>query len=226
MSHHPIYQLWNGGLGDHWASINLLGRIAESQRTAVHFESKPEHRGRHVQIFGELNLEGYNVVPVHMAATKGLDGFDVWAAQYFKTRRQWCHVTVEPMVCVHFDGESSAADKNPDRFDQRLVEQWCAGVKMEPVYLTGKLDIHTIVSLLSRCALFVGCDSGMSHIAHSVGCPVYLLEYNLPVVTCHRHKNYVLCRGAGEFAHQATNWVRHLRYLGYARDEKFSIDAP
>ncbi len=221
----PIYQLWNAGLGDHWASLCLLGRIGEAKKTAIRFHSAPEYHERHQQILDVLDIKTTMLIPEHDAPNTQLDGFDIWCAQYFPTRRVWKHQTIEPMVCYHFDGESSGMDKNPAAAEMMHILDWCARMKLEAVRLTGKLDIPHIVSLLSRCALFVGCDSGMSHIAHSVNCPSYILQYKLPVVTCHRHKPYVLCRGAGEFMGQATNWVRHLRFLGYAH-QRISIDAP
>src|SRR5262249_11725273 len=47
--------------------------------------------------------------------------------------------------------------------------------------------------ILSQSELFVGIDSGMSHVAHSVGVPVFLKAYaELPL--CHPNKAYVAFR--------------------------------
>lgn len=143
-----------------------------------------------------------------------LDGFDVWATQFYPTTRRWDEERVRPYICVHYDGVSSAADKNPPHTDVAAIERWAhqQGLGIVPLGLHNSLA--AAVSQLATCALFAGCDSGFSHIAHSVGCPTYLLEYKLPVVTCHRHKNYVLCKGAGHFTQQADNWLHYLRTLG------------
>jgi hypothetical protein len=39
------------------------------------------------------------------------------------------------------------------------------------------LGIRDIVEVLARCAAFVGIDSGISHVAHSVGTPVFLKDH-------------------------------------------------
>lgn len=85
----PVYQLWNTGLGDHFASLNLLGRIGEARRTAIKFHSAPEYRERHIQIIDVLDIRTALLMPEYDAPTARLDGFDVWAARYFPTRRVW-----------------------------------------------------------------------------------------------------------------------------------------
>jgi heptosyltransferase II len=47
-----------------------------------------------------------------------------------------------------------------------------AGMKQKPIDLTGKTAIAELPSLLSRCQLFIGNDSGAMHVASAVGLPV------------------------------------------------------
>lgn len=209
-----VYNLWNEGLGDHWASINLLAQMSIAQGRQVRFHSKPEHHSRHAQIL--IALEGglARVLPQDEPGTADLDGFNVWATEYLPTKRRWYRSGVEPVVCTHFEGISAAADKNPPPADRQEIEAWAAARGLKTCALTGGMTLSEVIWRLATCTLFVGCDSGMSHIAHSVGCPTYLLEYRLPVVTCHRHKAYIRCDGAGHFTQQAANWLGYLQSLG------------
>ena len=50
--------------------------------------------------------------------------------------------------------------------------------------------LSEIIQILSRSTLFVGIDSGMSHVAHSVGVPVFLKQYP-ELELCHPNKEYV-----------------------------------
>lgn len=209
----PVYALWNEGLGDHWASINLLAQMSITRREPVEFQMSARFLERHGEILDLLDLGTARVLMTASQSDARLGGFDVWATEYLPTRRRWARSDRLDFICTHFAGVSSAADKNPPDHDQMQIREWAAKQGLPAVELGPHLSLTAIVDLLSRCTLFVGCDSGMSHIAHSVGCPTYLLEYKLPVVTCHRHKAYVLCRGAGHFTQQADTWMHYLRTL-------------
>ncbi len=215
-----IYRLWNDGLGDHWASLNLLAHMSVwANGREIGYTLDPLHVDRAREILAELNLpyaanliRHANPEPLDV---KSLDGFHVWSTPYFPTHKRWIDKKAERYVCTHFDGVSSAAEKNPSAQEQEAIIQWATRRGLCVINLGGKfrLELSGITDLLSRCALFVGCDSGMSHIAHSVSCPTYILEYGLPVVTCHRHKRYVLCKGAEHFKAQADNWMNWLEFM-------------
>ncbi len=215
------YRLWNDGLGDHWASLNLIARLG-LQDPVAYTHPSPALRERAEKILDLLDIPGQRMPVWHKAHAEltpvfDLDGFDVWATQYFPTKRQWSpdrQAYPFNFICAHFDGISSAADKNPPFSDRAHIALWAAQNRLSVMYLGDPAQpLDEVVGLLANCALFVGCDSGFSHIAHSVGAPTYLLEYKLPVVTCHRHKSYVLCKGAGHFTQQADNWLHYLRTL-------------
>ncbi len=208
-----VYNLWHGGLGDHWASICLLGRMADAQRETITFVSRKEHFLRTRDILNLLDLGEARRWMAHAIGmgTADLNGFHVWACPYFPTFDRWTQSRVRGHACIHFDGLSSAADKNPPKEEAASIARWLIDQGLMVTPLTRDMSLAQIVGALSTCTLFVGCDSGMSHIAHSVGCPTYLLEYKLPVVTCHRHKAYVLCTGVGSFQHQASNWINYIR---------------
>lgn len=53
--------------------------------------------------------------------------------------------------------------------------------------------INEIIEILSQSELFVGIDSGISHVAHSVGVPVFL-KYYAELDLCHPNKDYVAFR--------------------------------
>jgi hypothetical protein len=54
-------------------------------------------------------------------------------------------------------------------------------------------SLSEIIEILAQSELFVGIDSGMSHVAHSVGVPVFL-KYYAELGLCHPNKEYVAFR--------------------------------
>lgn len=212
-----IIEPWNNGLGDQWATINLSIQMAYERGKPVLLHSPPRLRKLHEEILAVLDYtEFLGVCPVELTInppTLRLDGYNLWATEYQPTLPRWHRSAIKPVMCVQFDGQSNAADKNPPQEEQAEILHWGLDNGLTCVGLGKHMSIAECVNDLSTCTLFVGSCSGMSHVAHSVGCPTYILEYGQPVVTCHRNKNYVLCKGAGHFIQQANNWMNYLRFL-------------
>lgn len=206
-----VYNLWNEGLGDHIASICLLAQLSIARQQPVSFASRRPNRV--IDILDLLDLGKADLDDQTGDGNTDLSGFDVWATEYLPTKVRWHRPRATRYICTHFDGISSAEDKNPSPEEAAQIVDWACQRGLGVVALTQNMSLSRVVNLLSRCTLFVGCDSGMSHLAHCVGCPTYLLQYKLPVVTCHRHKAYVRCDGAGHFTQQGDNWLSYLKFL-------------
>ena len=56
---------------------------------------------------------------------------------------------------------------------RELIGQFVAG--RERMALLADADLTAVAGLLSRCGLYIGNDSGISHLAAAVGCPVVVL---------------------------------------------------
>lgn len=209
-----IYRPWNHGLGDRWASLNLLLRKAETERSILYVSDAD--RGRlHEEILTALNAPIARLRSVPESGNTSLDGFNVWAAEFYPTITQWVKPGHSAKVAVHFDGVSSAADKNPSSVERAAIIDHLSNLGYEPVFLGPHQTIAEAVDVLATAAFFVGVDSGFSHVAHSVGVPMFLLQYKLPVVTCHRGKPYILCEGARDFIdHKLKTWLNYRKFLG------------
>ena len=85
----------------------------------------------------------------------------------------------------------------PDRFcHPRLIEGLSDQMPDYEFIELGKKHQSTIsetIEILSQSELFVGIDSGMSHVAHSVGVPVFL-KYHAELDLFHPNKEYVVFR--------------------------------
>ena len=211
----PIYQPWHNGLGDQWATINLLLKLAEVTGNKVFLSrlSNGQNLGElHDQIIPQLRAPTSLLLSSTEPGNTELDGFNVWATPFYPTRKVWDWKKKHGHYCYQFDG-ISAPDKNPSAAEQiKITDQILYqhhGLRLGKHY-----TVAQCVEYLAGASFFVGCDSGMSHIAHSVGVPVFLLQYGLPVVTCHRGKSYLLCEGADDFHAKLTRWLGYRKFLG------------
>ncbi len=205
---------WNEGFGDQWATISLLARraVITGPVSLSRLQNGRDLGPTHDAILGVL--EPTSIESVQRPGDTPLSGYDVWAADPWPTKLQWHWHHRSPYAVCQFDGLSTPELKNPPTGDIAKILATCAryGLPLAPI---GKhLGASKSVATAALAAFFVGVDSGMSHLCESAGVPVFLLQYQLPVVTCHRGKKYILCEGADDFAIKLGRWLDCRRFQG------------
>ncbi len=212
----PIYRLWNFGFGDHWQTMCLLRRMAKvtCRLPSLSYMQHGRNFGdRLLEIDQALGMQLFSPIMTAAEPTHELDGYDVWHCPAVATRLTWSfNPSGMGVVAYQFDGESSP-DKNPSKRDEERILGHLREAGYEPIKLGKHLSVQQCVDLCTVSALFVGSCSGMSHLAHSVGVPVYLLEYGLPVITCHRQKQFVICKGAEHFIAEVRGYLQLIKNL-------------
>ena len=196
-----IWSAWRFNLGDHWATINYLLTRSWMLKEEIHlsrWQHGQDFKTRFEEILNVLDQpKGSKVVIVDEPGTHEPEGEDVWTSPYWGTKKRW-ELGKQRSVAFQFDGISSGEDKNPPDADRGRILRSLLFQDYELYKLGKNYSIWECMEILTRCKCFVGCDSGMSHVAHSVGIPIYLVEYRLPVITAHRNKTFVHCRGTDE----------------------------
>ncbi len=212
----PIYRLCGAHLGDHWAGLSLMRYCAATsgQRPRVVYTRDDQNflaRFQEIDALLSMDRDGdEDRTPIFTQEpyTCDVPNDTIWACPVVPTKRRWSFPPLTARTVVYqFDGVWSAAAKNPSVDEQTQVLNFLTAQGYVPVRLGRHLSLARCVQLCSIATLFVGCDSGMSHVAHSVGVPVYLLEYGLPVVGCHRQKQFVACRGARHFMQEVHQYL-------------------
>lgn len=211
-----VYIPWNTGLGDQVATISLLARRAEMVGEPMHLSNK-----QHGHDLGPLHNELFRVfkptrvITSYLEGDTPLDGFNIWAAEPWQTHQRWKACLRHHYYVAQFDGVSSP-EKNPSPQDIIAIgSEVGARYDMQGFLLGKKQTIDECVRLMTGAAFFVGCDSGMSHLAHCVGIPTFILEYGLPIVTTHRNKPYIHCAGAEDFLrNKLPAWASYRKFIG------------
>ena len=225
-----VYNPWNEGLGDRWATFNLLMALARQRNSPVLLHSTGHRARLNAEIIDSLAEPGW-IVATDRPATHHLSGYDVWAAPSAPTRHRWHPSAPHGLVCCHFDGISSATDKNPNAHEHAILMCALRASGFEVAILNRHQPIAEVIAIMCASAFFVGVDSGFSHIAHSVGLPTFLLEFELPIITCHRGKSFIQCgsRHEGRYAvEEFLRWklpthVDLLRFIGHPDGERSTV---
>ncbi len=220
-----IHEPWHSLFGDQWGTINMMAHRAAATGRPVRLHSPPHLRRLHLEIIDVPQLPFESCIELTDEPwTVQTNGFDVWATPFCPTKDSWSFADQHPYVTYQIDGVSSAQDKNPDAQDAELLLGMLYRSGFAPVRLGAHLSVAQCVQAVVESVFFVGVDSGMSHLCHSVGVPMFLLEYKLPVVTTHRGKAYIQCQGVGDLLRwKLPTWIDYLRAVGHPDGEQSTI---
>lgn len=112
-----------------------------------------------------------------------MGGVKVYRHKYLPTKTRWSDDKTKKKICYHFDGGGTKRKKIRQE-DVNKVLMHFKNQEYETVELGGHMSLSEMVNHLSESELFVGEDSGPSHVCHSVGTPCNLLHYS--PATCAR----------------------------------------
>lgn len=211
-----IFSPWNTGLGDQFATINLMLRLASRSPERIYLS-----RLQNGQDLGPLHDEIRSLLacnaPLDSVQEPGntpLSGYDVWRCDYYPTRLQWKSSNRHRHIVYCFESASSIELKDPPGHDRAAIMATILDTGL-PSYRIGKhLGLTKSAELAAGAAFFVGVDSGPSHVCHSIGLPMFLLEYKLGLETCHRGRAYTRCEGAEDFRIKLGRWRDYRTFIG------------
>jgi hypothetical protein len=181
--------------GDMWIQTNWLLRISEQTRTISRISCPPKFVNRYQEIKDNLASKGTLLItnePANRIIPSSPDL--VYKIKYYPTKIAWKSKKYK-QICYQFDGIWRASLKNPKPDDLKIIMKFLESTGFKLVRLGLPHSITRDIEIASRSDFFVGIDSGMSHVCHSVGVPMYLIEYGMPVDIYHAGKQYIKCIG-------------------------------
>jgi ADP-heptose:LPS heptosyltransferase len=151
--------------GEHQINRNLrllraLGIRDEDARLEVWFDERDRKTGESHLPSQEL-LPGIPRIAVHIGAATPSKR---WREESFEVLMHELHAQTQAQILV-LGGEQDLG------FSQEVLE----GLECPVLNLVGKLTLRQMTAVLAGCQVFVGCDSGATHLAAATGLPVLCL---------------------------------------------------
>lgn len=187
--HRPrIFRYVSGrALGDIWTLTQwLLRRSEETGQPAILSRQLGPQPDGHDDVFelipriaALLDSTGTIQFTDEPGEDPPIAGPSLWGPRvvYMPVKKLWRWKDGWSTAVFQLDGRSGADAKNPSAEDAyRLIE---AARGSDTMLIGLPMHLEASVYWLSRCRFFVGVCSGMSHVAHSVGCPTILIRYRL-----------------------------------------------
>lgn len=202
-----IFGLASDYFGDSLASINYCLHLSVVGGSPVKLHCRADQQSTFEEILSVINSPG-KVILTAEEPTKMLSSMAVWHLPFWPTYRQWDFHEKHSSIVVQFDGRSAPNKLATAAEEQEIMNQIKDRFPGKRIVRIGKeLGLRASIEVACDSVFFVGICSGMSHLMHSVGCPVFLLEFGLPLAFCHSGKAYWRCDGVGGFINQL-GWFR------------------
>lgn len=222
-----IYIPWHSHFGDLWATITLLahkGILSGKTQLLSQWQHDLNLARMQHEIIAALGV-GSEVLLTDEKGNTELSGHDVWAAPVVPTsRHRWRSYAEHATIVYQFDGRGTPDLTNPSPEDEQVLLRWLERSGFLPVRLGKHMTVDECCRQAAEAVAFIGVDSGMSHLCHSVGVPVFIYQNRLPVVTTHRGKKYTLVESVEDLLRwKWPTWVDYLRFVGHSDGDRSTV---
>ncbi len=167
-------------LGDSWTFICWLLK----QNEELGEVPKVTKSDRFTEILELLDTKG-KIEFVDRKGSKRTNAY--WVIKNLPTKIQWKPGNYK-QICYQFDAHIVT---RPTRWDIQDFLTKFQDYKL--IKLDRTKTLAECIKIMSESDAFVGVSSGMSHVAHSVGIPIFLATYGFDIRQFHGQNEFVLC---------------------------------
>ena len=140
--------------------LQVLGITTADRKLEMWFDEH-DHKTGENQLPAQELLPGLPRIAVHIGAATPSKR---WREESFEVLIHELHANTQADIVV-MGGEGDLG------FSQEVVD----GLECPIVNLVGKLSLRQMAALMKDCKVFIGCDSGATHLAAACGVPVVCL---------------------------------------------------
>lgn len=207
-----VFSLIGSGLGDTWAIVSLLLRLSEQERrpsilNPIYLPAgdesargekflKPRNLSTLIREVAVLFESSGQIEISYLHPNCLVTDEMVFTMPFLPCRYRW-KPAASKMVCYQLAGIHNAKDKNVSEHEQKHFCKELRNAGFIPQALGLPLTLEKSAQLLSEALCFIGVDSGLMHVAYSVGTPPIMVRNNMSdaqIARCHSNRNFGLCR--------------------------------
>lgn len=203
-----IKKCWGGHLGDVWAFISYC-LITDNLYVSAVAADGINISSKIIEILDLLDHPNASKVTIcddepldkmvnDSTPVSVVNQWFAWSARYVPTKCRWDYA--RPIVTTQLVGARLFADvKSITGFQQDEFDSVISEMGLTSVPVGGQFSLAECVMNMAESKCFIGIDSGMSHVAHSVGVPVVLIESKMDISGYHANKPCKIVTKACEF---------------------------
>ena len=184
-----MIKCWGSHLGDVWAFVNYCIKHNHHELSAIALDGKPIDK-KIYEIFDNLDTSFKFDVCYSDKKFETVNQFYAWGIEYTPTVVKW-YQNNNRIITHQLDGGRLHNDLKciSEDFKSDILQVIHSRGYIEQS-VGGQFSLSECIKHMSESEFFIGIDSGMSHVAHSVGVPVILIESNFDFRPYHICKQY------------------------------------
>jgi hypothetical protein len=172
-------------LGDRWAHLNRIIKLSKDGNGYIYFDNKNEDEiNKLYKLWNLINTDvKLNIIYKQHVNIPQADGVVEFPFPYYQTKKQWVSDSKKEYdICFQIKTNQESAEwlpiknftqKNLDDFKSKIAKKY----KIIELGADKNLPIEEEIDIMLKSKVFVGISSGLTHIAHSVGIPVFLKKF-------------------------------------------------
>ncbi len=193
-----VVSTYDGGFGGVWAVTSLMLQLSEQLGKPVYYtgdDLRPLAIAPFMKSAGTIRASCARptilfIHPTHHSVYAGTKGFIperllrwrvAFARLYCQTTARWHGAGGQRIAYQFVPGKEGAKSCKPGQIEQ--FERGVRALGYTPSAIGAHVGIAGSIKRAAGAGLFVGVDSGMSHLCHSVGVPVHLIRNDQPAET-------------------------------------------
>jgi hypothetical protein len=171
-------------LGDRWSHLNRVIKFSKNNIGNIFFENNTEEEIGKIRNLWDLIDTNVKLNIIYQSNDfHPADGVVEFPYPYYKTKEQWLSNTEKEYdICFQIKTSASSAEwlpiknftsKNFEDFEKKIRSKY----KIIELGQDKNTPIKNEINIMLKSKVFVGISSGFAHIAHSVGIPVFLKNF-------------------------------------------------
>jgi ADP-heptose:LPS heptosyltransferase len=194
------------GLGDAWNLANFLLQKSQQHNKPVEIKTQNEEESNLLLLIQSLlqhDTKGFTVTKENFDTE-----WELTQDPYFKTKLTWDGGSKKTII-TKVTSKSKLLGNLQDLPENEIkyLDELIKNNNYTRIELNNEQTIKEIIMLMSSATAFIGINTGMSHIAHSVGLPNVIIHHytQIPLDKFHGKNKYLTFKTIRDFENFVNN---------------------
>ena len=203
-----VYGKAKSHFGNLWAFASMIVHKSKTQKETIYVSNSMVKANVVKDILNVLDTTGASIEWVDETYSEGQRKYGTRRHKfdYVPTKIRWKNQR-HNRICYQLHTDTKG--RNEKKVSDEDIEKILNSMPCECIKLGHPRSVEQNIKIASESDLFIGIDSGMSHLCHSVGVPVFLKDWRM-LRRCHPRKQYTSFQDADDAISKVNYFIENI----------------